>query len=391
MKKTILFSLIILSVLSCRKYVEEYDDPIIPLPADSLFTLYTAECLLWYDQNSSILTHDSNLILAGSKDNNLLFLKITKSGEEIWRNEFFDGNMSFINSIVQSKSGDLFACGSANESKKALSDVIVIKLNSNGDSIWTKKYGSTAYDYGNDIITTPDNNLLIIGHSKNTIMAEDGHIFVMKINEAGDSLWSKNISKTGDLFPESIIITKNGKYLITANNSDSDNADVKGLYYFMVNLYGDLNWRKQVFSGVAKLGYSTIELFNGDIVTCGQYADQYGSEVIVTKTDSQGELLWENTYGNENKTARGNCIKQNLDGSFTIIGTVHNIDPSAWDIILFNIDQNGNERWFKKLGTSESDWGISLIKDNNDNNIISGNSDGKLFMTKMDNEGNYNH
>ena len=124
-------------------------------------------------------------------------------------------------------------------------------------------------------------------------------------------------------------------------------------------------------------------------MNCGQY--NYGgySQVLVIKTDNQGNSIWEKEYGDANLSEKGNYIKQNIDGTYTITGSSYDVTTMQDDIIILKIDQNGNQSWFKKFGSTASDWGINLIKDTNDDNIITGDYNGSIFMTKTDKDGNF--
>lgn len=384
MKKIIPILIIIVVLSSCKKD-NEVVSPIQIAPPDSLPTLYTTYGGLHLNQNSTIFLNDSNLIIAGYSNKNTLVIKLAKSGEEIWRNEFYAGYSSNVFSIVQSSTNELFAYGSTRRNyTNNETDLLLVKMNSQGDTIWTKTYGGTETDYGRDIIITSDDNLLIVGMTISFGASENGNIYLVKLNFDGDTLWTHHFLNQDLKAPSSLIETLDGNYLITGYNNTQ-----KGLCFLKTNSNGEKLWDKNINAGLKKYGYSTIELSNGDLMTCGEYFYEYGSKVLVIKTDSQGDEIWEKVYGGNNKSVFGNSIRQNIDGTFTIIGSAFNINPINRDIILFKIDQNGNEEWFKKFGSSETDRGVSLLKDIDDNNIITGIYNGSIFMTKIDNEGKY--
>jgi hypothetical protein len=93
--------------------------------------------------------------------------------------------------------------------------------------------------------------------------------------------------------------------------------------------------------------------------------------------------------GESNLSELGYSIKQNADGSFIITGSSYDVTSMQSDIILLKVDANGNQIFLKKFGSSISDNGVNLIKDNNDHNIITGNYNGSIFMTKTDTHGNF--
>jgi hypothetical protein len=53
------------------------------------------------------------------------------------------------------------------------------------------------------------------------------------------------------------------------------------------------------------------------------------------------------------------------------------------------INENGKQIFLKKFGSSMSCRGKNILKDFNDDNIITGSYNHGIFMTKTDNDGNY--
>ncbi len=61
------------------------------------------------------------------------------------------------------------------------------------------------------------------------------------------------------------------------------------------------------------------------------------------------------------------------------------------DIILLKIDQSGNQVWLKEFGGPETDRGRNLIKDSNDDNLITGDFGFgcPIFLATTDKDGNF--
>lgn len=372
--------IVIVTLSSCKKDVEEIN------PTGTNPTYFTFNGEIGTNDNSTIVSNDNNLIICGNLGGNISILKISKTGNEIWGGYFNAGIMSNAKSIIQTSNDDLFVCGEIyrNNTKK---DILLIKMNSSGDTIWTKTFGGNEPDYGNNIITTSDENLLLAGKTESFGAGSFGDIYLLKINYDGDTLWTKSYLDQDQEVPFSLIETIEGGYLVTGTNEDDSNY--RGLYLLKVNSNGEKQWDKTVGAGLWKWGFSTIELSNGDLLTCGQHASGGYSQVLVLKTDNQGNTIWEKEYGEENLSEKGNSIKENLDGTYTITGSSYDVNTMQDDIIVIELDQDGNQLWFKKFGSTNSDFGVNLNKDTNDDNIITGDYNGSIFMTKIDNEGNY--
>jgi len=376
MKKIFYFALLLFGFIACEKENEEQLSPIY----------YTYTGYIGTNDNSTIISYDSNLIICGNSGDNISIIKITKSGDEIWRKDFNAGNMSEALSIVQTDNEYLFACGSTYRNySKTGKDILLIKMNFTGDTIWTKTYGSVDEDYGKNLIETSDGNLIIAGGTYGSDLF--GDIYLLKIDQNGDTIWTKRFSDNDQEVPFNLLETTNGEYLITGTNEDNKNP--RGLYLLKVNTNGEILWNNTIGAGLWKWGYSTIELSSDELLTCGMYTLDGHSQILILKTDNQGNIIWEKEYGEEELSEQGNSIKQNFDGTFTITGSSYDSRTVQSDIVLMKIDRNGNQIWFKKFGGPQSEIGINLIKDINDNNIITGDYDGNIFMTTIDNNGNF--
>jgi hypothetical protein len=346
------------------------------------------------NDNSTLLSSDNNLIISGNTGNEISILKISKSGEKIWRNDFYAGNMSSASAIVESENGNFFICGETFRNWENSSvDILVVKTNSNGDTLWTKTYGGQEKDYGRKIITTSDGNILIAGKTESFGAGSLGDIYLIKLDYNGDTLWTKNYTDPDQEFPYHLLETQNGEYLVTGTNEDNNNP--REIYLLKVEPNGTKLWDKKIGPPTWKWGYSTIELSNNDLLICGQHTIGEGySQVLVVKTDNLGNTIWEKEYGEDKLSEKGNSIKKDLNGTFTITGSSYDVNTMQDDIIILKIDETGNQVWFKKFGSAETDWGVNIIKDINDDNLITGDyniggSDNNIFLTKTDKDGNF--
>jgi hypothetical protein len=337
--------------------------------------------------NSTILEKDNNLIICGQVDESISVFKTSQKGMVIWKNIFSVGS-STSPSIVQTSSHELFICGGTiRHYSDSRQDVLLIKANSKGDTIWTKTYGGEDFDYGANIINTSDGNLLIAGKTQSFGAGSYGDIYLIKVNYNGDTLWTKSYPDPGQQFPSHLTETSNGEYLITGNNQDPEIDSRNEIYFLKVDATGKKLWDKKIGSADWKWGFSTVELSNGDLLTCGaNTADGY-NQVLIVKTDDSGNLLWEKKYGEPKLSEVGYSIKKNQDETYTITGSSYNVKTTMYEIILFKINSSDIPIWFKRFGNSETAQGINLIKDSKNNNIITGNYNGSIFMSIVKDNG----
>jgi hypothetical protein len=117
-------------------------------------------------------------------------------------------------------------------------------------------------------------------------------------------------------------------------------------------------------------------LDNGYILFGTVNSEMYGipsdedSDVWLIKTDSEGTLLWDKTYGGPDDewvltrdicmTDDGGIITNSMTSSFDVS------NPSKWNIWLQKFDKNGNELWNRTYGErnqGDSTWGMDKTSD----------------------------
>lgn len=387
MKRTSTFIIIVLiAICSCK------DDKVGPgINEPNYFTYYGS---IGKNDNSTIVSSDNNLIICGNanEDGQWSLIKITKLGKELWRKDFAgDEWLSNSCALTEAENGDLFVCGDTHRNwDNSKIDILLVKTNKDGDTLWTNSYGGPENDYAQNIIKTSDGKLLMSGWSGTDSLAS-GDINLLKLDYSGDLLWENTYTNPEHLSALHLLETKNGEYLITGSCREGGN--LSELYLLKVDANGLALWDRKIGPASGKTGRSTIELSNGDLVICGDHRGGLGEsiQVLLLKTDHMGTLIWEQEYGVEYTHVIGNVIKQNLDESYTITGRTSAATLNLSDIILLKVDQSGNQLWFKTFGLQSFDKGANLIKDSNDDNLITGDFGwgGPIFLTRTDKDGNF--
>lgn len=71
------------------------------------------------------------------------------------------------------------------------SDLWIVKLDSVGDSLWSRHYGGLSYEDGVEIVEATDEGFVIAGNfSSEDINFEQSDFWLLKVDDNGDSVWS---------------------------------------------------------------------------------------------------------------------------------------------------------------------------------------------------------
>lgn len=125
----------------------------------------------------------------------------------------------------------------------------------------------------------------------------------------------------------------------------------------------DILWDKTFGGASADGAKSVIETNDGGLLICGYTysAGEGHSDVLLLKTDANGNKTWIKTYGSQ-CFEYGNSAIQTSDGGYLITGFTTASDNGAQDALLIKTDTSGNQEWIKFLGDSMNDEFKSAIE-----------------------------
>jgi hypothetical protein len=148
--------------------------------------------------------------------------RLTADGTLIWE-KTYHALTENIADVSEAANGDLFITGTVVETgNPQQDDAFVMRTSSAGDSIWLKPLGGTVYDRGSGILATSDGGAIMTGLSNSSDgNATGGHggfdILVIKIDGNGNVQWNKMFGGAAEDGETSFAYeTGNNNYIITA-------------------------------------------------------------------------------------------------------------------------------------------------------------------------------
>ncbi len=158
----------------------------------------------------------------------------------------------------------------------------------------------------------------------------------------------------------------------------------------------DTLWTRTFGGEFGEGGQAVIETADGSIVAAG-YTNSMGNglyDVYVVKTDANGTLIWENTYGGSDRDY-GYEIIETFDGNYVIVGYTMSTGNGAKDILLLKIDPDGEELWSHTYGYNGDEEGWAVCEAQNHDLILTGYTDlmglvddYQCYVIRTDFEGN---
>jgi len=199
--------------------------------------------------NAIISTHDGNFVVVGQTFSlngditesfgswDIWVFKIDPLGKLLWQRSLGGKNVDISHSLVQAKNGDILVCGYSNskdeyvENNKGFKDYYVAKLDNDGNLLWQNTYGGSQQDIAYSIVESEDGGFVISGSSDSEdfdISENKGGLdfFVIKINDEGELLWTKNYGGPRDDIPYSMVNSGQGTVMIAGTSNSGINGDV---------------------------------------------------------------------------------------------------------------------------------------------------------------------
>jgi uncharacterized repeat protein (TIGR01451 family) len=184
-----------------------------------------------------------------------VLLKLMNSGDTIW-SKVYDGNgdRDLLNKVIATGDGNYLCFGETNSTtgigngNHGGKDIWIMKVDPSGNIIWSKTYGGTNDDLSVGITRTSDDNFVVASSTLSNNGDVQGYhgtsgsdIWMFKINQQGNLLWSKCFGNDNSNDISSNPVNHNDRTVILVNPQANGTQYplVNGRNNYLVNL--DMN------------------------------------------------------------------------------------------------------------------------------------------------------
>jgi PKD repeat protein len=218
-------------------------------------------------------------------------------------------------------------------------NIILLKIDHNGDISWDKKYGREFSDFATHIIQTEDKGYALCGASDISSSSSDGRrTYIIKTDSLGDSLWARTYSISNYDEPSCIKETKDGNYIVTGSLGE----DQEAIFIAEFDQDGILSWSKEYTRGLHQFARSIdITSKNNCIIAGSLYSSDTPdskSDIWVIKTDANGDTIWTKVIGGANDDDGWSAIKA-TDNNYVIAST-YGVNESNVDTYLMKLEND---------------------------------------------------
>ncbi|MBN1826137.1 MAG: hypothetical protein JW958_07720 [Candidatus Eisenbacteria bacterium] len=267
--------------------------------------------------------------------------------DSVWTRPFGGPGNDGFRSVVATSDGAILAVGYTYSFGAADVNVYAVKADANGDTIWTRAYGGAGRDYGYGVCETADGGYVITGYTT-TASAGYEDLYLIKIDADGDTLWTRSYGGAGTDEGRAVSATSDG-YILAAGTTESYGAGLGDIWLLKLDAAGDTVWTR-TYGGVEHdwaLGIcETGAGIYGLSATTGSTSDNRDIEVL--RVDPSGALLSDNWYGNTAAISPdwggGICATQD---SGLAVGGFRSQEGNVGDACVLVLYGDGSQRFFR--------------------------------------------
>jgi predicted secreted protein len=338
-------------------------------------------------------TKDGGFIVAGymtisGTNTDVWILKLDPDGNIQWQKVFGGPFADAAYEVKESYDGSFIVAGSSVTSVPTTQrNGFIVKLDSNGNFVWSLTYGGTADDEFRSLTISQEGGteyIIVTGYTK-SFGSGGEDAWILKVNSSdGSIMWQKRYGTSNDdRFQRVITSSYNGSisYVFAGRTfSSSTNFD---FWVMITDENGNTKMSKKYFypslSPGDEFAWDIKETPDGAFVVVDlaqRYIGSGGRDIWILKIrKDNGEIIWQKAFGGQyDDEARSAVVAEN--GDIIIAGTANSLvsSSSTYDIWILRLDKDGNLKWQKVFGLpgSNADLASSICLSDDGNFVVAG-------------------
>jgi hypothetical protein len=310
-------------------------------------------------------TTDGGYILGGSTASftaggyDCWLLKMDVNGDSLWSRRFGGSSHDACYSVIQASDGGYLHGGYTSSFGASSRSFWLVKVASNGDSVWSYTYGGSIDDRCYSVQQTSDGGFILAGHTTPSSISSM-QVRLIKVNASGTQEWIRTFGRDNADYCQSVQQTSDGGYIL--GGATIQESGFEDIWLVKTNSTGDTLWTRIYGGSHNDKCYSVQQTTDGGYILGGYtYYDYTVADCWLLKTDANGDTLWTKTFGGIYESIC-HSVQQVADGGYILGGQTNCFGSGYWDFWLVRTDADGDSLWSRTFGESNFDEGWSAVQ-----------------------------
>ncbi len=281
---------------------------------------------------------------------NVAVIKFDFNGNTLWTREYpFAGSGNYIKQL---SNGDILIIGTSNSSTapSQTSSHMILRTDSSGNIIHFNEYPSN-WTGGVTGIATSDGGSLLF----------DPYLTLIKVDSLGNVSWQT--PQFTSLRVWGITETIDSSFMAVA----TPHLQPTKVVLMKINNLGDTLWTKALGNLGVSSCYSIVHLNDGNFMLCGSSLINNARKILLIKMDASANVLWSKTYRVKNNSEEEALSVKPFDNGFIILGFSRDTLQNKYATTIIKTDSLGNSNCVSYDGNFVSEPVNSVIAATNIN------------------------
>ena len=279
--------------------------------------------------------------------------------DTVWSKTYDAGYNDNGSSLRQTSDGGFILVGSTSTSDNGDRDVCLLKTDENGSLQWKKSYGGTKPDEGNAVVEPVGGGYVVAGTTE-SYGNGSSDVYLMKTDDTGNLLWQRTFGGPGREEGKALLQASDGGYIIVGSTESSVNGG-SDILLIKTSSDGDVDWER-TYSGAYDAAAVSIERTrDGGYIIAGYLGITAGRhEAYLLKVDARGNKQWDKEFPTNDESA-AYYSRQTDDRGYIVVGYTTNSSEGS-DVRMLKTDKDGNVEWQKTIGGHDTQKGYNVYE-----------------------------
>jgi len=296
---------------------------------------------------------------SGASNYDAFVIRTDEWGDTLWTKTLGGPGYDVTYALTITSDNGYLVCGSYLEAGQPQSDIWLIRLNEDGDTLWTKHNYSTFSAAAYSVQLLSSGGFIVTGTREDA--AGNGHMFILETDASGNQLWTEDYPFWANSGGNAVVVTNDDGFLICGYIDTYNPTWNRNLGMVKINNQGDTVWTRQFGGQAMEMGWTACESASGGYLAAG-YTTGYGNpsgDAYLVKTSDLGQLEWQQHFGKSGLDVIYDiCNTDDLNYIATgISGEQGSEFQEAW---LLKIDPSGDTIWTHSYGGLRKSYGYSV-------------------------------
>jgi len=295
------------------------------------------------------------------------FPGICQSLDIEWEKRIGKPGDDVFNSIIEDVNGGFTVVGHTHPKDRGDMDFWLVRFSPEGNVITEKSFGTESNDLPAGVSRFSNGGYIIVGKSVYGDMKSQ--VLFVKTDPEGNEIWQKSLSNIGNASVKNVITMDDGTFIVSGAKILSENSEK--IWVAKFGSEGELLWEKTFGdTGIAGAG-SMKKLPDGGFVIAGRIAAGtiQDADLWMFRFDKEGNKLWDKQFESPNVNVWPECVCCSPDNNFVVVGwygtCMNDINSEKpifdYDLLLSKISQEGKLVWSKNIDSEGSEGGNAIV------------------------------